>query len=51
MKLASISGPYNDDGSLVFGTPDNPANVKLASISGPYNDDGSLVFGTPDNVA
>ena len=42
---------WNDDFSLVYGTPDAPAKVKLASISGPYNDDFSMIFGTPDNIA
>ena len=39
---------WNDDFSLVYGTPNAPAKVKLGAISGPYNDDFSLVFGTPD---
>ena len=42
---SQLASNWNDDFSLVFGTPDASAKVKLASISGPYNDDFSMVFG------
>ena len=48
---SQLASNYNDDFSLVYGTPNTPAKVIIGATNNMANDDFSLVYGTPDAPA
>jgi hypothetical protein len=48
---SQLASNYNDDFSLVFGTPDAPSKLRIGAANNMSNDDFSLMFGTPDAPA